>query len=120
MAHFAQIIDNTVTQVIVISNGDAPGDLPESEIIGRAFIADVLKFEGTWVQTSYNQSFRHKYAGEGDIYIAESDVFVDPQPYPSWSLDTETWYWQAPTPKPDDGKDYDWSEELLAWIEVTP
>jgi hypothetical protein len=120
MAHFAEVVDGIVTRVIVISNGDAPGELSESEPLGVAFIANVLGLEGVWVQTSYNHNFRHKYAGPGDSYLAESDVFVEPKPWDSWILNTETWEWQAPTPRPDDGKIYDWSEETLTWIEVTP
>ena len=120
MAHFAEIDNGIVKRVIVISNGDAPGELFDSEPTGKAFITDVLGFPGTWVQTSYNHNFRHKYAGPGDSYLAESDVFVAPQPYPSWILSTETWEWQAPMPYPNDDKIYDWSEDTLSWIEVTP
>jgi hypothetical protein len=37
---------------------------------------------GTWKQTSYNNNFRGKYAGIGDIYDAELDEFVTPTPPP--------------------------------------
>ena len=40
------------------------------------------------------------------------------QPNLSWTLD-ENFEWQPPTPKPDDGKGYKWSEEILEWEEVT-
>jgi hypothetical protein len=32
-------------------------------------------------------------------YDAVNDVFIAPQPYPSWSLD-ENFDWQPPTPMP--------------------
>jgi len=80
MAHFAELNnDNTVIRVIVISNGDCDGgDFPVSEAVGQSFIANTLKLGGTWKQTSYNKNFRGKYAGIGDIYDADNDVFVAP------------------------------------------
>lgn len=78
MAHFARIENGIVREVNVINNavlGDA--DFPESEPIGQAFIAS-LGLAGEWKQTSYNANFRGKYAGIGDIYDADNDVFVAP------------------------------------------
>ena len=117
MAHFAQIQDGIVTQVIVVSNDDAPDPYPESEALGQAFIAS-LGLTGEWRQTSYHGTFRAHYAGIGFTYDADNDVFYGPQPFPSWTLD-EAWNWQPPTPYPDDdGKTYVWDEDLLAWVEV--
>lgn len=78
MAHFAQISDGKVQQVIVVSNDDCGGgDFPASEPIGQAFIASI-GLTGTWLQTSYHGHFRSKYAGISDLYLAESDEFVSP------------------------------------------
>jgi len=78
MAHFAKIENGLVVDVNVINNADCGGgDFPESEPIGQAFIAS-LGIAGEWKQTSYNANFRGKYAGIGDIYDAENDVFVAP------------------------------------------
>ena len=78
MAHFAEIKNNKVTQVIVISNDVLEGkDFPESEIIGQDFIAS-LNLSGTWKQTSYNHNFRGKYAGIGDTYDSDLDEFITP------------------------------------------
>lgn len=78
MAHFAEVSNNIVQRVIVVSNDDCGGgEFPESEPIGQAFIAS-LGLTGTWLQTSYNANFRSKYAGIGDLYVAESDEFVSP------------------------------------------
>jgi len=78
MAHFAEIQNGIVSQVIVISNDVcAGGDFPESEAAGQAFIAS-LGLAGEWRQTSYNANFRSKYAGIGDVYDAVNDVFVAP------------------------------------------
>jgi len=78
MAHFAEIQNGIVSQVIVVSNDVcAGGDFPESEAAGQAFIASI-GLSGEWRQTSYNANFRAKYAGIGDTYDAVNDVFVAP------------------------------------------
>jgi hypothetical protein len=80
MAHFAKIENETVTQVIVVSNDDCGGgDYPDSEPIGQAFIAS-LGIEGEWLQTSYHANFRANYAGIGYTYDADLDEFVPPEP----------------------------------------
>ena len=78
MAHFAQVINNVVTEVIVVSN-DKCGNLefPESEPVGQAFIAS-LGLDGLWLQTSYNGNFRGAYAGIGYTYDLELDEFIAP------------------------------------------
>lgn len=78
MAHYAQIdSNNIVTQVIVIDNKDtADANGVEKEYIGAAFCERL--FGGTWKQTSYNGTFRGKYAGIGYTYDATNDVFVAP------------------------------------------
>lgn len=49
MAHFAQIEDNIVKQVIVVGNDDCGGlEFPESEPIGQKFIAS-LGIEGEYL-----------------------------------------------------------------------
>lgn len=120
MAYFAQIDESsTVLQVISISNTDAPDPAPtHSEQLGQAFIADTLGLPGEWRQTSYNGNFRKQYAGIGYTYDAEADVFIAPQPFPSWTL-TANHDWQAPTPEPIEGGPWRWDEETLSWVEVT-
>jgi hypothetical protein len=109
MAHFAEI-DNEgiVKKVLVVSN--------DLEHRGADFLANDLGLGGSWVQTSYNNNFRKQFASEGCIYDSENDVFILPQPYPSWSLD-DNFDWQSPTPKPTDNE-YVWDEDNLTWIKV--
>ena len=79
MAHFAQVTDNIVRNVIVIDNSDCGGgDYPDSEPIGQAFIA-AIGIDGDWLQTSYNNNFRGQYAGQGMTYDPTLDEFVSPQ-----------------------------------------
>jgi hypothetical protein len=79
MAHFAKIENGFVTQVIVVNN-ETLGDVefPESESIGQAFIAS-LGLDGTWLQTSYNDNFRNKFAGIGYTYDEVADKFFAPE-----------------------------------------
>ena len=80
MAHFAQLDQNNqVTQVIVLSNAAVGDEYPASESVGQSFIADTLRLDGVWKQTSYNGNFRGTYAGIGYTYDEELDEFVRPQ-----------------------------------------
>ena len=78
MAHFAKVENNIVTQVIVVSNEVLDNkDFPKSEAVGIEFI-NSLGLGSNWKQTSYNNNFRGKYAGIGDTYNAELDIFESP------------------------------------------
>lgn len=124
MAHFAKVENNIVTQVIVAE--------PE-------FFDDFIdESPGEWIQTSYNtrggihyeagtenpsadqsKALRKNYAGIGDQYDSERDAFYGPQPFPSWTLDEDTCWWEAPVAHPDDGESYTWNEENQSWDLVT-
>ena len=104
MSHFAKIDkDNIVTQVIV-----AEQDFIYSGKVGDSFL---------WIQTSYNGNFRKQFASKGSKYDKTNDVFIKPQPYPSWTLDSN-FDWQPPTPMPDDDKIYNWNEDTTTWDEI--
>jgi hypothetical protein len=123
MGHYAKVVDGNVVQVIVAE--------PEF------FNTFVDSSPGAWIQTSYNTRsnvhytpstnepsgqppLRGNYAGIGFKYDQENDVFYPPSPYPSWTMDTNTWTWTPPTPMPTDGKAYRWDEPTTSWIEITP
>ena len=114
MAHFAQIENGTVVNVIVVTNNELLVDGIEVEQKGIEFCQSL--FGGTWVQTSYNNNIRKQYAGIGFTYDADADVFIAPEPFPSWSLDAN-YDWQAPIDYPADGKDYSWDESNQVWVE---
>ena len=123
MSHFALIENGVVTKVIVA----------EQEHIDT--------FEtGEWVQTSYNTrggvhyepntivassdqslALRANFAGVGFIYDSELDIFHLPQPYPSWTLDTQKGVWNPPIPKPSNVDnplvEHLWDESSKEWIE---
>jgi hypothetical protein len=112
MSHFAKVENGKVVQVIV-----AEQDVIDSGLFGDG-----------WVQTSYNTRgnkhllggtpLRGNYAGIDSVYDEINDVFYAPQPYPSWTLNKDTWLWESPAPFPTDGKPYVWDEETLFWKEI--
>ena len=112
MAHFAQVVDGIVQQVIVADTKE----WCESNL------------GGTWVQTSYNtygnqhpegRPLHKNYAGIG--YTWDGVGFAAPKPFNSWTLDEDTYLWNPPTPMPvKEGKIYTWDESTLSWVEVTP
>lgn len=113
MSHFAKVLDGKVIQVIVA----------EKEF----FNIFVDSTPGEWIQTSYNtlgnqhpenRPLRGNYAGIGFTYDRENDVFYAPQPYPSWTLNQDTWLWESPVPMPTNGI-YIWDESTLNWVEIT-
>jgi hypothetical protein len=80
MAHFAELDpDNVVTRVIVVSNDDILDESGnESEQKGIEFLHNLFGQDTKWVQTSFNGNFRYKFAGIGDTYDEQHDVFVSP------------------------------------------
>jgi hypothetical protein len=111
MGHFAKVVDGKVTQVIVAE--------PEF------FDTFVDSSPGTWLATSYNTygnkhtkggtPLRGNYAGIGYTYDAQKDVFYAPQPFLSWTLNSD-YLWEAPIAMPDDGNFYFWDEATTSWV----
>ena len=116
MTHFAKIEDSVVVYVIVA----------EQDFIDN-------HTTGTWVQTSYNTkggkhyapnsnteddgvALNKNYAGIGYTYV-DGAGFHAPQPYPSWTLDSDTYLWEPPIAYPDDGERYAWDEDTTSWVE---
>jgi hypothetical protein len=114
MAYFAQIENGIVVNVIVVNNNELLVDGVELESKGVEFCQSL--FGGDWKQTSYNGTIRKQYASVGYSYDETADVFIAPQPFPSWSLDSN-YDWQAPIAYPADGKDYSWDETNQVWVE---
>jgi hypothetical protein len=80
MAHFARLEDGVVREVIVISNEalhDENG--VEQESIGIDFCKSLYGADTEWVQTSYNGSFRGRYAGLGDKWDGINFVISVPK-----------------------------------------
>lgn len=72
MAYFAEVENGVVLRVISVSNENAPDPAPDhSEPLGQAFIAS-LGLSGTWVQTSFNGTFRGRFAGPGLLWDGQN------------------------------------------------
>ena len=119
MSHFAKVVDGEVVNVIVA----------EQDYI------DTLEDSELWVQTSYNtyggvhydpetgepsedqsKALRKNYAGTTWLY--DGVGFHPKQPYPSWTLNPDTYHWEPPHPRPEvteaemvEGKGYLWDED---------
>lgn len=100
MQYFAKIENNLVTQVIVA----------DQEFIDSGAVGD----PANWVETFVGGGVRKNYAGKGMTYDKVLDIFYDPQPFLSWSLNEETGKWEAPIVCPD-GKGCVWDEDKLKW-----
>jgi hypothetical protein len=85
MAHFAEVADGIVVQVLVVPD--------TQEHRGQEFLADDLGLGGTWVQTSYNARIRKNYAGIGMSYDSGRDAFIPPKCHDVATLDEETCQW---------------------------
>lgn len=109
MAHFAKVEKGIVVQVLVVPN--------EQEHRGKEYLNE-LGLEGRWIQTSYNSNIRKKFAGIGDEYLEDEDVFRTQSPHPSWIWNSKDWAWEAPALKPEDGNRYRWDEESTSWVLV--
>jgi len=115
MAHFAQLENNIVTKVIVVSNQDILDEQgQESEQLGIDFCSNLLG--GTWKQTSYNASIRKNYAGVGYDYNDTLDAYIPIKIFNSWILDETICQWKAPVAYPTDGKHYEWNEPTISWV----
>lgn len=110
MAHYAFITNGIVTEVITGINETETIEGLDTETWYANFRGQLCK------RTSYNNRIRKQYAGIGYTYNADADVFIAPQPYLSWSLDSN-FDWQPPTPKPIQG-DWYWDEQAGNWIEA--
>lgn len=123
MAHYALLNDNNVV-VNVITGRDETDELPEGVSSWEEAYTNVTG--KTAKRTSYNTfhnnhalggtPFRGNYAGKGYTYDTENDVFIPPQPYASWTLDTSIWDWVCPVAYPSDNNMYEWVDSTQEWV----
>jgi hypothetical protein len=111
MAHYAQVnSDGIVVQVLVMDNDM---ETKQGEAACIAWLQKNVN-DDEWVKTSYNGNIRKQYCGPGFTYNSDKDIFICPQPFASWALDSDN-DWQAPVAMPDDAsadKIYFWDEDV--------
>jgi len=132
MAHFAEIDDNNIVLRVLV--------IEQSEVTTGNW-GDPAK----WIQTSYNtfggihylpnsrtpspdqsKALHKNYAGIGYIWLPngpDGPGFTPPQPFPSWTMDSFSYMWIPPVPKPEkpwppDVIDYGWDEATQSWVPV--
>jgi len=116
MSHWAEINSDNIVTNVTVGNNSEPDE-------GYKWLMDNLG--GRWIKTSYNTRggvhilggtpLRKNYAHIGMVYDEALDAFYIPQPFPSWTLNTETCIWEAPIPYPTDGEVYYWDEDSRFW-----
>ncbi len=121
MAHFAELNkDNKVLRVVVACNQDIANNGGEQSEQAAEHFKTVCPFseEGVkWVQTSYNNNFRKKYAGIGDTFDIVKNKFIANQPFASWLLDAND-DWQAPVVYPTITTYGDSVRFVISWDEA--
>jgi len=125
MANFVKLDENNIVLEVNVVNNNAL-DASNEEASGVEFLTQWSGGYSNWKQTSYNGNIRKNYAGIGFTYDATRDAFIAPkpfnswvpQPYASWSLNSTTYFWEAPTPMPVDDKFYRWDEATTSWVEI--
>ena len=110
MAHYAFLDNNNVVTEVITG-------IDETELIeGLDTETWYGNFRGqVCKRTSYNNNIRGTYAGIGFTYNPDEDIFVTPQPYPSWTRSGS--FWNPPTSRPSEGRWY-WDEDTTSWVEV--
>jgi hypothetical protein len=131
MSYFARVLSFT--------NGK--GIVDDVIVADQSFInSGAVGYPSLWWETSYythgnvhygpdgqpdgGVALRANYAGVGDTLDTTVDqngvigVFYNPQPYPSWTLNTQTYLWESPIPYPKIGGPYGWDEATQSWVEI--
>lgn len=109
MAHYAYLDKNNIVVTVIVGKD-------ENELIDgmdpETYYAKGTSY--TVKRTSYNGKIRKQYAGIGWSYDPVADVFIAPQPFPSWTLDSN-YDWQPPVACPDSKDTYYWNEDNQSW-----
>jgi hypothetical protein len=98
--------------------------IDSENIVENIILADSLEWceqslGGVWVET-FGDGPQSRIAGIGYTYDSERNVFISPQPYPSWVFDEQTFYWNAPVERPAGDGIYIWDEDSISWVELKP
>ena len=101
--------------------------------ITDGIVYNIIVADSSWVaEQSDSENYVH-YTDENQAFVGGpyiDGVFYEPQPYPSWTLDTSSARWVPPVPKPISNttqpdepdfsiieKYYSWDEASLSWYE---
>lgn len=99
--YFAEIENGTVKRVIVA----------DQAFIDSGAVGD----PSNWVECSMDGSIRKNGAAKGYTYDGNTDAFISPQPFPSWTLDLDA-KWQPPIEQPNEPNL--WDETNQKWEKI--
>jgi hypothetical protein len=123
MAHYAQLDENNIVINVFVGKdeNETHPDVTDWEEYYKAKRTSYNALYGKRRNPETNTltdepGFRKNYAGIGYSYDPVRDAFIPPKPYPSWVLNEDTCWWEAPVPAPIDGNLYEWSESARNWI----
>lgn len=91
MNNYAQLNDQNIVVNVIVADQEFIDSLPNS-----------------------NEYVLLTNGGIGWTYDIADDMFIAPQPYPSWTLD-ENNIWQPPIPQPPPPPNTYWDENTQTW-----
>lgn len=99
--YFAKVEGDTVVDIIVAD---------------QAFIDNIKdSTPGKWVQTWKDGGLRYNFAQISHVYDKIADAFYRRQPFSKWILNTDTYKWEPPIPRPEEGY-YAWDDNAGQWV----
>lgn len=101
MGHFAKVNADGVVEEVAVAES---GEWLEANI------------GGTWIDANKERSDGKPFAGIGDKFDAGLGAFIPPRPFSSWQLDAQSFGWEPPMPRPQDGEQYLWDEGSQSWV----
>ena len=76
-------------------------------------VSNVIVADQEFIDTMSDASFYKQLTRGGIGWSFDGTTFIEPQPYPSWTLDSNK-DWQPPTPRPNVNSV--WNETTLSWV----
>tara|TARA_R100000152_G_C6640253_1_gene85061 strand:- start:44 stop:358 length:315 start_codon:yes stop_codon:yes gene_type:complete len=104
MANYLKVVNGIVTESIV---ADAEFMKTFTDTSPGEWIEDTDSIKGN--------------GGIGQQYDPQLNAWYQPQPFPSWTLNTTTLDWEPPIDFPNDTGDkfFQWDEDTKSWKEIT-
>ena len=118
---------NTLCTELISFFADAKSGIPNHEMIQKYINILFLNFDFSVeeieeIKTIINETNLDCYYSIPDeeylssyVYSIETNEIIEKSPFESWTLVNGEW--QAPVQYPNDGKIYNWNEDLKNWIE---
>ena len=117
MPYFAKVNDSGIVASVIEAEQDfidtQEGTWVEGSVDHVSLISDVNASLSRAVGDT--PLLRKNYVSVGHIYDSDSDVFYEPKPHASWTLNDDSFLWISPIVRPDDDrgrKRYIWDDDV--------